>query len=150
MTRNSATRLLVNDRADIALAARADGVHLTARSLSTELVRRVFGSRLLIGVSTHTLGEAREARDGGADFAVFGPVFETESKQAYGPPVGLEKLREVAHTLEPFPLLALGGITRENIASVLRAGASGVAGISIFSDAQTLKLTMQQLVMKQS
>ncbi|HYO91566.1 MAG TPA: thiamine phosphate synthase, partial [Pyrinomonadaceae bacterium] len=77
ITRHSSTRLLVNDRPDIARAARADGVHLTTRSLQVGVVRHAFGDELLIGVSTHTLDEARAARDGGADFAVFGPIFET-------------------------------------------------------------------------
>lgn len=141
ITRGSSTRLLVNDRADIALAAQADGVHLTTRSLSPLIIRRTFGSRLLIGVSTHTLDEARAARDGGADFAVFGPVFETPSKLSYGAPVGLDKLNEAAHALGPFPLLALGGVTPDNAASTLRAGSSGIAGISIFSDPHSLKTT---------
>lgn len=145
LTRGSGTRLLVNDRADIARAARADGVHLTTRSLSAGIVRQTFGADLLIGASTHTLAEAREARDGGADFAVFGPIFETPSKLECGSPLGLEKLSEAARTLKPFPLIALGGITRENSASVLSAGAGGVAGIRLFSDAQTLRMTMSAL-----
>lgn len=145
ITRGSRTRLLVNDRPDIARAARADGVHLTTRSLETQIVRRAFGSELLIGVSTHTLTEARAARDGDADLAVFGPVFETLSKKAYGPPIGLETLAEAAQALGDFPLLALGGITRETVASALDAGAAGIAGISIFSDARAIELTMNTL-----
>ncbi|MDX6692853.1 MAG: thiamine-phosphate pyrophosphorylase [Blastocatellia bacterium] len=109
-------------------------------------MRRAFGSRFVIGVSTHTLLEARAARDDGADFAVFGPIFETPSKLAFGPPLGLDKLTAAAQALKPFPLLALGGITRENAASTLQAGASGIAGISIFGDnPQTLKATMSAL-----
>ena len=81
ITRGSATRLLVNDRADIARGAGADGVHLTTRSLEARIVRRTFGEEFLIGVSTHSIEEARDAREGGADFAVFGPVFETASKK---------------------------------------------------------------------
>ncbi|MBD0326667.1 MAG: thiamine phosphate synthase [Pyrinomonadaceae bacterium] len=145
ITRGTKTRLLVNDRPDIARAARADGVHLTTRSLSVEVVRRAFGSSFLIGVSTHTLAEALAAHEGGADFAVFGPIFETPSKEVYGPPVGLEKLREASDAVKPFPLLALGGITRENTALVLRAGASGIAGIRLFSDEQAIRITMETL-----
>jgi thiamine-phosphate pyrophosphorylase len=145
ITRGTQTRLLVNDRPDIACAARADGVHLTTRSLSPAVVRRAFGSSLLIGASTHTLAEALAAQQGGADFAVFGPVFETPSKAAYGPPVGLEKLSEAAHALKPFPLLALGGITRETAALALEQGASGIAGIRLFSDAQAIKLAIAAL-----
>ncbi len=134
ITRGTATRLLVNDRADVARADGADGVHLTTRSLEASIVRRAFGPNFLIGVSTHTLAEARAARDQGADFAVFGPVFDTPSKRAYGPPVGLESLREAARQLSPFPLVALGGITNENAASAQGAGASGVAAIRLFAD----------------
>ncbi|HYP00481.1 MAG TPA: thiamine phosphate synthase, partial [Pyrinomonadaceae bacterium] len=83
LTRGSETRLLVNDRADIALAARADGVHLTTRSLDPLIVRDIAPQGFLIGVSTHSLEEARAASASDADFAVFGPVFDTPSKQAY-------------------------------------------------------------------
>jgi thiamine-phosphate pyrophosphorylase len=100
---------------------------------------------MLIGVSTHTLDEALTAREEVADFAVFGPVFETPSKSAYGPPAGLEKLSEVAHALKPFPLLALGGITPENTPHVLAAGAIGVAGIRLFDDEQAIRKTMAGL-----
>jgi thiamine-phosphate pyrophosphorylase len=138
IARGSATRVLVNDRADIARAAVCDGVQLTTRSLEASVVRRAFGEDFLIGVSTHSLAEARAARDGGADFAVFGPVFDTPSKREYGPPLGLEILREAVHTLSPFPLVAVGGIEEENVAEVLRAGASGVAAIRLFADGQNL------------
>ncbi len=138
LTRGTKTRLLVNDRADIARAAGADGVHLTTRSLEASIIRHTFGPDFLIGVSTHTLAEARAAYEQGADFAVFGPVFDTPSKRAYGPPVGLEALSEAARQLSPFPLIALGGITRDNASAALDAGASGVAAIRLFSDPQSL------------
>lgn len=132
ITRDSKTRLLVNDRVDIALAAGADGVHLTSRSLPADVVRNICGPDFLIGVSTHSLAEAQAAQATGADFVVFGPVFDTESKRAFGEPQGLDKLREVANALEEFPVLAIGGITRENLAACIDAGASGIAGISLF------------------
>ena len=133
ITRGSSTLLLVNDRFDVALAAGADGVHLTEASLSPRVVRQTCGEEFVIGASTHSLESARAARDGGVDFVVFGPVFETESKRAYGPPQGLEKLREVASALEGFPVLAIGGITIDNAFSCFAVGASGVAGISWFN-----------------
>lgn len=136
--RGTKTRLLVNDRADIARAAGADGVHLTTRSLEASIIRRTFGPDFLIGVSTHTLAEARAASEQGADFAVFGPVFDTSSKRTYGPPVGLESLREVAQKLSPFPLVALGGLTLDNASAALDAGASGVAAIRLFDDPEHL------------
>ncbi len=135
ITRGSKTRLIVNDRVDVALAAGADGVQLTARSLPADVVRMNCGSsEFLIGVSTHSREEALRARDGGADFVVFGPVFETESKRAFGPPHGLDKLRDVTRALNDFPVLAIGGITLDNIPACLEAGARGVAGISLFNN----------------
>ena len=132
ITRGTSTRLLVNDRFDVARAAGADGVHLTETSLPPRVVRETCGEDFVIGVSTHSLESASAARDGGADFVVFGPVFETESKREYGPPQGLEKLREVADALEGFPVLAIGGITIFNAENCIGVGASGLAGISWF------------------
>ena len=132
ITRGSSTRLLVNDRFDVALAAGADGVHLTSASLPARVVRAVCGPEFLIGASTHSLETARVARDGCADFVVFGPVFETESKRAYGPPQGLEKLRQVTSELQGFPVVAIGGITLDNAENCFAAGASGIAGIRLF------------------
>ncbi|HEX8145546.1 MAG TPA: thiamine phosphate synthase [Pyrinomonadaceae bacterium] len=145
LTRGSTTRLLINDRADIARAAGADGVHLTTRSLEPAVVRRAFGEDFLIGVSAHSLAEARAAQGGGADFATFGPVFDTPSKRAYGPATGLALLNEAARTLAPFPLLALGGITLENAPDALSAGAHGIAAIRLFKDAHALPEIVERL-----
>lgn len=139
ITRGSSTRLLVNERADIARAAGADGVHLSGRSLAAAIVRGAFGAGFLIGASTHSLAEARSARAGGADFAVFGPVFETGSKRIYGAPVGLENLKETARELAPFPIIALGGVTINNASACMRAGAAGIAGITLFNQARDLQ-----------
>lgn len=145
ITRGTRTRLLVNDRADVARAAGADGVHLTASSVGAHVIRRAFGPDFLIGVSAHSLAEADAARACGADFAVFGPVFDTPSKRQYGPPLGLHALGDVAEKLRPFPLIALGGLTRGNAQAALDAGASGVAGISLFSDPRRLSETATAL-----
>jgi thiamine-phosphate pyrophosphorylase len=134
ISNGSTTRLLVNDRFDIARAAGADGVHLTTRSLPTNVVRSICGENFLIGVSTHSVETALDARAGGADFVVFGPVFETPSKQIYGEPQGLEKLRGVTGALHGFPVLAIGGITLENAGDCFRAGASGIAAITLFQN----------------
>ena len=128
--------VLVNDRADIALSAKC-GVHLTTRSLTVEVIREAFPSDMLVGVSTHTSEEADSAQQGGADFVVFGPVFETASKKEYGEPVGLEALRQVANDLS-IPVIALGGIKATNFRDALDAGASGIAGISMFTEAPDL------------
>ncbi len=120
------TRLLVNDRFDIALAAGAAGVHLTSRSLSPATARKHSPPGFLIGVSTHTRPEL-EAAEGFADFAVCGPVFDTPGKSA----IGLARFAELIADLR-LPVFALGGVTRENAAQVIEAGAAGIAGIRLF------------------
>ena len=145
LARGTGTRVLVNDRADIARAASCDGVQLTTRSLETSVVRRAFGEGFLVGVSTHSLSEALAAQAGGADFALFGPVFDTPSKRAYGPPLGLAALGEAARALSPFPILAVGGINPENARSALGVGAAGVAAIRMFAEAEDLAGTVRAL-----
>jgi len=144
LRRASQTRLLVNDRADIAQAARADGVHLTTRSLAPAVVRSTFGPDFLIGVSTHTVEELREARDQKADLAVFGPIFATESKRSYGEPLGPAKLAEVVSDLSPFPIVAIGGLKLDNANNCFNAGAVGVAAIGLFQPGD-LAETVNQL-----
>ena len=138
ITKGSATKLLINDRSDIAAAAGADGVHLTTSSLPTAVVRQSFGDGFLIGVSTHSIEEARRARQGGADFAVFGPVFDTASKKEFGEPPGLTGLARVCSELSPFPVLALGGVRIGNVAECIRAGARGVAAIRMLQQSAQL------------
>ncbi len=141
VTRPYGARLLVNDRLDIALATGADGVHLRASSLPASEARRVVKkqgrSDFLIGVSTHSLIEAQAAEAGGADFIVFGPIYETPSKLPYGRPLGLERLAEVCRRVR-IPVLAIGGIHLNNFREVLRGGAAGIAAITLFADRNTL------------
>jgi thiamine-phosphate pyrophosphorylase len=145
ITRGSASQLLVNDRSDVAASAHADGVHLTTCSLPAHVVRRTFGPEFLIGVSTHSMAEATAARAGGADFVVFGPVFETQSKRQYGEPLGPAELAKVAAELSPFPVMALGGLTSVNVAECIRAGAQGVAAIRMFSDPVQLDRVVNEI-----
>jgi thiamine-phosphate pyrophosphorylase len=140
LTSGTATRLLVNDRADIAREAGAAGVHLTTTSLPAAVVREKFGAEFLIGVSTHSREEVRAAQIGGADFVVFGPVFDTESKRMFGEPQGLEKLREITVEVGDFPVIAIGGVTVDNLEACFAAGASGIAAIRLFSDTERLPL----------
>ena len=111
ITRGTSTQLLINDRADVAAGAGAGGVHLTTQSLPVDAVRTSFGPDLLIGVSTHSADEAEAAKSGGADFVVFGPVFDPLSKP-YGQPIGVEALTRVASAMAPLPVIALGGVVR--------------------------------------
>ena len=145
LSKGTSTRILINDRADIAAGAGAAGVHLTSQSIEAATIRETFGEEFLIGASTHSIGEATAARDGGADFAVIGPIFETSSKPAYGPPLGLDALTEAARSLTPFPVLALGGVSVENALQCLRAGARGIAGISLFAEPASLKTVVDSI-----
>lgn len=137
------SRILVNDRLDVALAAGAHGVHLPTHGFPVAEVRRCYPD-LLLGTSCHNLEELRRAEQGGADFAVFGPLFETASKKAYGPPLGLEALAEAIEAVG-IPVLALGGINLTNAADCLRVGAAGLAAISLFQTATNLAETVGRL-----
>ena len=121
--------LLLNDRIDLALAVKADGVHLGGHSLPTAVARQILGQNALIGVSTHNTREITAAVAGDADFITFGPVYATPSKAAYGAPVGLAKLRETCQTLH-LPTYALGGVKASKIPAIKQAGAHGIAVIS--------------------
>ena len=121
---NTKTRILVNDRLDVALAAAVDGVHLPANGLPAARVRPLVK---VLGVSVHTFNEAIAAQSAGADFVVFGPIFDTPGKEA----VGLDPLRKVTAAVK-IPVLAIGGITNQNSPQVVAAGAAGIAGIRLF------------------
>ena len=127
-TRRHGARLVVNDRADVALAAGADGVQRTHTSLPVSALRAISPPGFLIGASTHSLAEAQRAAAEGADFVVFGPVYDTPSKRAFGAPQGLGALETVASAV-PRPVIAVGGITPERVREVLTTGAAGVAVI---------------------
>jgi thiamine-phosphate pyrophosphorylase len=122
-------RLIMNDRADLALAAEFDGVHVGQDDLSPEAVRRIIGRERWLGVSTHNPEQLAEADKTSADYLAIGPIFATSSKANPDPVVGLEGVRR-ARQLTRKPLVAIGGITRANAASVIEAGADSVAVIS--------------------
>jgi thiamine-phosphate pyrophosphorylase len=130
--RASGVKLLVNERADVALAADADGVHLPESGLTVEAARSLVGADRLVGCSVHA-AESLAPRTG-ANFVLFGPVYDTPAKRAFGPPQGLERLAAVVRA-STVPVLAVGGITVERVPEVLRAGAAGVALIGAILDA---------------
>lgn len=145
LTSRYGAKLIINDRADIALAVDADGVHLGGGSLPVRAARRLLGGRKLIGVSCHDRASALEAEENGADFITFGPVYYTPSKAAYGEPVGIEALKETAGLLR-IPVFALGGVKKENIREVMAAGARGIALISAVIAARDPRLAARELL----
>lgn len=139
------TRILVNDRLDVALASRAGGVHLSENGIpiaeACRLRDEYFRERglehdFLVGLSCHSLGAALGAERAGADYIYFSPIFVTPSKTNYGPPQGVERLAKVSAAVN-LPVIAIGGITRQNAPECFKAGASGVAAIRLFQDAET-------------
>ena len=135
-------KLIVNDRRDVAVAAGAAGVHLGRESAPIrEVVRWCRGGNapkeFLIGASCHTLSEAREVEIAGASYLIFGPVFDTPSKRAFGEPVGIAELAQVCATVK-IPVLAIGGIGLRNARECFQAGAAGIAAIRLFQDAENL------------
>jgi thiamine-phosphate pyrophosphorylase len=135
LTSAHAARLIVNDRIDVALAVGADGVQRTATSLAVDELVAIADKRLAVGASVHSRAEAEAAERAGAAWVVFGPVFDTPSKRAYGPPQGLGRLEEVARAVA-VPVIAIGGITPARVEDVLAAGAHGVAVISAILSAR--------------
>lgn len=131
LTAGSSTRLLINERFDVALAAGADGVHLTSTSMPIERFRAAVSSGFIVGVSTHSPDEVVAAKDSGADYAMLGPIFETPGK---GEPIGLDELERVCRLVTPFPVVAVGGIDGSTEAAVIEAGAAGVAAIRYLNE----------------
>jgi thiamine-phosphate pyrophosphorylase len=125
LTKEFDATFIVNDHADIALAVKADGVHLGQDDLPIKEARRILGREMVIGISTHSIKQALDAESGGADYIGFGPIFHTMTKDA-GEPKGIEMLREVKRHIR-IPLVAIGGINLGNVKSVFDSGADAVA-----------------------
>jgi thiamine-phosphate pyrophosphorylase len=147
-------KIFVNDRLDVAIAARAAGVHLGTESLRVRAVAAwreshpaASTSNFLIGASCHSLEQAQSAELDGADYVIFGPVFETPSKASFGPPQGIERLHKVCAEIK-IPVLAIGGVNPANASECTRAGAAGIAAIRMFQDARSsddLRSVIKQL-----
>lgn len=143
MKRSSAA-FIVNDHPDIAIAVDADGVHLGQDDLPVEEARKLMGGSRIIGVSTHSVEQARAAQSAGADYIGFGPIFTTKTKDA-GPSQGIDGLRQVRKAVM-LPVIAIGGINGGNLDTVLRAGADGVAVISAILGAPDLHEAVRGMV----
>ena len=139
--------LFVNDRIDVALGVDADGVHLGGTSMPVRAARELVGEKKLIGVSTHSVQEAKEAEQSGADFILFGPVYFAPSKAVYGKPQGLGPLKEVVEKIS-LPVYAIGGVKVENIAEVKATGVQGVALISAVLSAPDPRGAAQEILKK--
>ncbi|MGH9439162.1 MAG: thiamine phosphate synthase [Terriglobia bacterium] len=139
-----ASRVVINDRLDVALAAGAAGIHLGHQSISAQRVRCLAPRDFQVGVSCHSVAEVRAAEEADADYALLGPIFETPSKLAYGLPLGLEILRRAAEQAR-IPVLALGGVTVKRVRQCREAGAAGVAGIRIFQEAPSIGQRTQEI-----
>jgi thiamine-phosphate pyrophosphorylase len=129
LTRRAGATLIVNDRIDIALTVGADGVHLGQDDLPLSAARKTAGDRLIVGISTHNLAQAKDAETGGADYIGFGPIFGTTTKQTGHSPRGLDMLRDIKNAVR-IPVVAIGGINEKNVADVWKAGADSAAIIS--------------------
>ena len=145
ITKEFGASLFINDRVDVAVAVKADGVHLGHQSMPAKAVRKIVGNGMLIGVSTHSPEEAKNAEAGGADFITFGPVFATPSKSKYGAPVGITVLKELKNEIN-IPFYALGGVKSGNLLQVLDAGATGVAMISAIMAAEDIKKVSRKII----
>ena len=145
LTEQYNARLFINDRADIALAVGADGVHLGQNNIPAHAVRKISGNKLLIGVSTHGIDEATEAEKDGANFITLGPIYRTSSKTKYGKPIGIKILKEVRANVS-IPIFAIGGIKLDKVKEVTETGAEGVALISAILTAENIKKTTEEFM----
>jgi thiamine-phosphate pyrophosphorylase len=141
---DSGCLLIVNDRVDIALASQADGVHLGQEDLPLGVARKLTGAKI-IGISTHDLAQTKDAEQGGADYIGFGPMFGTRTKDTGYSPRGLEMLREVRRAVK-VPIVAIGGITEDNVTQVWEAGADAAAIISDIMEAEDVAEKVRRIL----
>lgn len=144
LTRERGVTFIVNDRVDVALAVEADGVHLGVDDMPVPIARRLMGPGAIIGFSPETVEQARQAEAEGADYLGVGAVFGTGTKPDAGPPIGVEGLRAMVRAVS-IPVVAIGGITADNAAQCIRAGAAGVAVISAVVAAEDVEAAARRL-----
>ena len=142
---SSKSQLLINDRVDVALALEGVGVHLRSNSLPLPVARQMLGAQRLLGISVHAVEEAVQAEAAGADYIVLGPIYETPSKQTFGPPLGIHTLEE-ACTLVRIPIIGIGGVTAARAREMRGAGAFGAAVITAILGADDVESAMRELL----
>ena len=145
VTASSKSQLLINDRVDVALALEGVGVHLRSNSLPLSVARQMLGSQRLLGISVHAVEEAMQAEAAGADYIVLGPIYETPSKQTFGPPLGIHTL-EKACTLVRIPIIGIGGVTAARAREMRHAGAFGAAVITAILGADDVESATRALL----
>ena len=145
VTASSKSQLLINDRVDVALALEGVGVHLRSNSLPLPVARQMLGVQRLLGISVHAVEEAVQAEAAGADYIVLGPIYETPSKQTFGPPLGIHTL-EKACTLVRIPIIGIGGVTAARAREMRGAGAFGAAVITALFGADDVESAMRELL----
>lgn len=147
IARRHNVKILINDRVDIDLALKADGVHLGQDDLPPEYARKILGDEAIIGFSTHNLKQAIAAVKLPIDYLAIGPIFPTQTKENPDKVVGIEMIKQLREAIGDFPLVGIGGITAKNAGEVLSAGADSVAIISdLLSDAEKISERLQQLI----
>lgn len=139
------SQLVINDRIDVALALQGVGVHLRSDSLPTAVARRLLGSHRLLGVSAHSVEEVVQAEANGADYVILGPIYETPSKRAFGPPLGLGLLEKACRRTR-VPVIGIGGISAARVRDVREAGAFGVAVITAVLGAADIEAATRELL----
>jgi thiamine-phosphate pyrophosphorylase len=139
------SQLLINDRIDVALALEGVGVHLRSNSLPVSVARQLLGAQRLLGISVHAVEEAVQMESQGADYIVLGPIYETPTKQMFGPPLGIHTL-EKACRLVRIPIIGIGGVTAARVREMRRAGAFGVAVITAILGAANVESAARELL----
>jgi thiamine-phosphate pyrophosphorylase len=145
MTASRRSQLLINDRIDVALALEGVGVHLRSNSLPVSVARQMLGAQRLLGISVHSVEEGLSAQSQGADYIVLGPIYETPTKQMYGPPLGIHTL-EKACRLVRIPIIGIGGVTAARAREMRCAGAFGAAVITAILGATDVESAARELV----
>lgn len=137
--------LIVNDRVDVALAVGADGIHLGQTDMTIEDTKRIVGNEIIIGISAESLQDAIDAQAQGADYIGISPVFNSDTKKDIATPLGLEGITNIRKQTS-IPLVAIGGINKENIKSVIQAGADGIAVVSAIVSADSPEVSARELL----